>query len=32
LENATRFPLSPSRDDGGPITFAVGPKTLGASL
>jgi putative transposase len=32
LENATRFPLSPSRD-GGPIsTFAVEPKTLGASL
>jgi len=33
LENAPRFPLSPSRDDGGPIsTFAVEPKTLGASL
>ena len=33
LENATRFPLSPSRDDGGPIsTFAVESRTLGASL
>jgi putative transposase len=33
LENASRFPLSPSRDDGGPIsTFAVEPKTPGASL
>jgi len=33
LENATRFPLSPSRDGGGPIsTFTVAPKTLGASL
>ena len=33
LENAPRFPLSPSRDDGGPIsTLAVEPKTLGASL
>lgn len=32
LENAARFPLSPSRD-GGPIsTLAVEPKTLGASL
>ena len=30
LENATRFPLSPSRDDGGPIsTFAVEPKMMG---
>jgi len=33
LENAPRFPLSPSHDDGGPIsTFAVEPKNLGASL
>ena len=33
LENAPRFPLPPSRDDGGPIsTLAVEPKTLGASL
>jgi putative transposase len=33
LENALRFPLSHSRDGGGPIsTFAVEPKPLGASL
>ena len=33
LENAPRFPLSPSHDDGGPIsTFAVEPKNLGTSL
>jgi putative transposase len=32
LENAPRFPLSLSHDDGGPIsTFAVEPKNLGAS-
>jgi putative transposase len=33
LENAPRFPLSPSRDGGGPSsTFAVEPKTVRASL
>ena len=32
LENAARFPLSPSRDDGPISTFAVEPKTRGASL
>src|ERR1017187_519866 len=33
LENAPRFPLSHSHDDGGAIsTFAVEPKTLGASF
>jgi transposase InsO family protein len=32
LENAVRFPLSPSRDDGPISTFAVEPKTRGASL
>ena len=32
LENATRFPLSPSRDDRPISTVAVEPKTLGASL
>jgi hypothetical protein len=33
LENASRFPLSPSRDDGGTIsTVVMEPKTLGAPL
>jgi len=32
LENASRFPLSHSRDDGPISTFAVEPKNLGASL